>query len=206
MRALNSKPLHKGIGSHHICCIDTRQSQTARGQLLWWLFSNSSLDWNTSFNYITGVMNVQGSWNMLHIISMYLIHLNFLQCCLCLCYKNSVCNFQNIPKFLIFVRNINYFIKIEYIIASNRNKMSSHFAKWDCFTCILMLPYMLLFAARPWLIPWCIVQQRLHYVSHEGLSVLALVRWLWCSRLISILHAGKQTSVTMNYLHDKCIC
>ena len=37
------------------------------------------------------------------------------------------------PKCFVFVRNINDFIKIEHIIASNKNKLSSHYAKWDGF-------------------------------------------------------------------------
>ena len=62
---------------------------------------------------------------------------------------------KTIPKFFIFVRNINDFIKIEYIIASNRNKMTSHFAKWDGFMWILMLSYIVfcLPLGHGWLIP-----------------------------------------------------
>ena len=36
-------------------------------------------------------------------------------------------------KLFVFVRNINDFIIIEHIIASNKNKLSSHFFKWDGF-------------------------------------------------------------------------
>ena len=38
-----------------------------------------------------------------------------------------------IPKPPVFIRNINDFIKIEFIIASKEDKVASHFSKWDGF-------------------------------------------------------------------------
>ena len=41
--------------------------------------------------------------------------------------------YKTIPKLPVFIRNINDFIKIEFIIASKKNKVASHYSKWDGF-------------------------------------------------------------------------
>jgi len=41
--------------------------------------------------------------------------------------------YNKLPKMNVFIRNIDMFIKIENVIATNKNKLSSHFIKWNDF-------------------------------------------------------------------------